>query len=69
VAGPETNTSVEAGVKADLFNRPPAGFFGVFSYTVKDLQLTAVGGAANANILLKRQEGHRPGFELDFKAT
>ena len=68
VAGPETNTSVEAGVKADLFNRRASLAFGVFSYSVKDLQLTAVGGAANANILLSARKATGRGFELDFKA-
>jgi iron complex outermembrane receptor protein len=68
VAGPETNTSVEAGVKADLFNRRASLAFDVFSYSVKDLQLTAVGGAANANILLSARKATGRGFELDFKA-
>lgn len=68
VAGPETNTSVEAGIKADLFNRRASLAFDVFSYTVKDLQLTAVGGAANANILLSAKKATGRGFELDFKA-
>lgn len=67
VAGPETNTSVEAGVKADLFNRRASLAFSAFSYTVKDLQLTAVGGAANANILLSAEKATGRGFELDFK--
>ena len=68
VAGPETNTSVEAGVKADLFNRRARAAFSVFSYTVKDLQLTAVGGASNANILLSAKKASGQGFELDFQA-
>ena len=67
VAGPETNTSVEAGFKADLFNRRASLAFDVFSYTVKDLQLTAVGGTANANILLSAKKATGQGFELDFK--
>ena len=68
VAGPETNTSVEAGIKADLFNRRANLAFSVFSYTVKDLQLTAVGGAGNANILLSAKKAAGRGFELDFKS-
>ena len=68
VAGPETNTSYEAGVKADLFNRKARAAFSVFSYTVKDLQLTAVGGAANANILLSAKKATGQGFELDLQA-
>jgi len=68
VAGPESNTSYELGVKADLFNRRARLAFDVFSYTVKDLQLTAVGGAANANILLSAKKATGQGFELDFQA-
>ncbi len=67
-AGPEDNTSIEAGVKADLFDRRARLNFNVFSYTVKDLQLTAVGGAANANILLNAKKATGQGFELDLQA-
>jgi iron complex outermembrane receptor protein len=65
VAGPETNTSFEAGVKADLDGGRTRVNFGVFHYTVKDLQLTAVGGAGNANILLNAKKAVGQGFELD----
>ena len=68
VAAPESNTSIEAGVKADLLNRRARLAFSVFSYTVKDLQLTAVGGAANANILVSAKKAQGQGFELDFQA-
>ncbi len=68
VAKPENNTSVEAGVKADLFNRRARLAFSVFSYTVKDLQLTAVGGTNNANILLSAKKATGRGFELDFQS-
>jgi iron complex outermembrane receptor protein len=68
VAGPENNTSVEAGVKADLFNKRARLSFSAFSYTIKDLQLTAVGGAANANILLNAKKASGQGFELDLTA-
>ena len=68
VAKPETNTSVEAGIKADLFDRRARLNFGVFSYTVKDLQLTAVGGSNNANILLNAKKAAGQGFELDLQA-
>ena len=68
VAGPETNLSVEAGVKADLFDRRARLSFSVFHYTVRDLQLTAVGGAANANILLNAKQATGQGFELDLSA-
>ena len=68
VAKAETNDSIEAGVKADLFNKRARLAFNVFSYTVKDLQLTAVGGAANANILLNAKKASGQGFELDFQS-
>ncbi|MGA0612406.1 TonB-dependent receptor [Caldimonas sp. KR1-144] len=68
VAGPETNTSVEAGIKTDLFDRRARLSAGVFHYTVKDQQLTAVGGAANSNILLNADKTVGQGFELDFQA-
>ena len=68
VAGPENNTSFEAGVKADLLDRRARLSFSAFHYTVKDLQLTAVGGAANANILLNADKAVGKGFELDLQA-
>jgi iron complex outermembrane receptor protein len=68
VANPETNTSYEAGIKADLFDRKARMSFGVFKYEIKDQQLTAVGGAANANILLNAKKTGGQGFELDLQA-
>jgi iron complex outermembrane receptor protein len=68
VADAERNTSLEAGVKADLFDRRARVNFGVFTYRVKDLQLTAVGGAGNANILLNADKATGRGFEMDLQA-
>jgi iron complex outermembrane receptor protein len=68
VATPEVNTSLEVGVKADLFDKRARLSFGVFSYEVKDLQLTAVGGSANANVLLNAKKATGQGFELDLQA-
>ncbi|GAB2510834.1 TonB-dependent receptor [Pseudoxanthomonas sangjuensis] len=68
VAGPETSTMFEAGVKADLWDKRGRIAFGVFRYEVEDQQLTAVGGAANANILLNADKTIGQGFELDFQA-
>jgi iron complex outermembrane recepter protein len=68
VAKAETNDSLEAGIKADLFDKRARVAFNVFAYTVKDLQLTAVGGAANANILLNAKKASGKGFELDLQA-
>jgi iron complex outermembrane receptor protein len=68
IADAETNRSVEAGIKADLFDRRARLNIGVFSYRVKDLQLTAVGGAANANILLNAKKATGSGIEMDLQA-
>jgi len=68
IAGPENNTSVEAGIKADLLDRRARLNFGVFSYRVKDLQVTAVGGSNNANILVPVKKATGSGFEMDMQA-
>lgn len=68
VAKPETNTSIEAGVKADLFDGRARVNFGIFHYRVKDQQLTAVGGDNNANRLLNAKKTVGQGFELDGQA-
>ncbi len=68
IGNPETNTSVEAGVKADLLGGRARVNFGVFHYRVKDQQLTAVGGANNANRLINAKKTVGQGFELDAQA-
>jgi iron complex outermembrane receptor protein len=68
VAEPETNTSIEVGVKADLLDRRAKLYFNVFRYEVKDQQLTAVGGANNSVRLLNAEETVGQGAELDFQA-
>jgi iron complex outermembrane receptor protein len=68
VAEPETNTSVEVGVKADLWDRRGKLYFNLFRYEVKDQQLTAVGGANNAVRLLNADKTVGQGAELDFEA-
>jgi iron complex outermembrane recepter protein len=68
VAEPETNTSYEVGVKADLWDRRAKLFFNLFHYEVKDQQLTAVGGANNAVRLLNADKTIGQGAELDFQA-
>ncbi len=68
VAEPETSTSFEAGVKADLWDNRGRINAGVFYYEVKDQQLTAVGGAANANILVNAEKTVGQGVEMDFQA-
>ncbi|HEY6123057.1 MAG TPA: TonB-dependent receptor [Steroidobacteraceae bacterium] len=68
VAEPETNTSYELGVKADLMDRRAKLYFNVFHYEVKDQQLTAVGGTNNAVRLLNAAKTVGQGAELDFQA-
>ncbi len=68
VANSEKVTSFEAGVKTDLFNKRARLSANVFSYTVKDQQLTAVGGAANFNRLVNAAKTAGSGAEIDFEA-
>jgi len=68
IATPENNTSYEAGIKSDFLGGRARVAFGVFYYEVKDQQLTAVGGAANSNILLNAKKSTGQGFELDSQA-
>ncbi len=68
VANSEKVLSVEAGVKADLLDRRARVGFNVFHYTVKDPQLTAVGGAANFNQLINADKSVGQGMELDLEA-
>jgi iron complex outermembrane receptor protein len=68
VADPETNTSYELGIKADLLDRVASVYFNVFHYEVKDQQLTAVGGANNAVRLLNANKTVGQGAELDVQA-
>ena len=68
VARSEKVTSYEAGVKADLFDRRARVSASVFSYTIKDQQLTAVGGAANFNQLINAAKTQGQGLEFDLQA-
>jgi iron complex outermembrane receptor protein len=68
VADPETNTSYEVGIKADLLDRLMSIYFNLFHYEVKDQQLTAVGGASNAIRLLNADKTVGQGAELDLQA-
>ena len=68
VAGPETSTAFEAGIKTDFWDKRARLSANVFYYEIKDQQLTAVGGANNSNILLNAEKSTGQGFELDFQA-
>ncbi|MFX8308827.1 TonB-dependent receptor, partial [Acinetobacter baumannii] len=51
-AGPENVNSYEVGFKSELLKRTLRLTGSLFTYTVKELQLTAVGGSNNATRLL-----------------
>jgi iron complex outermembrane receptor protein len=67
VADAETITSVEAGIKADLFNRRARAAFSIYDYEVKNQQLTVVGGNSNVNKLINAAKTKGHGAELDFE--
>ena len=64
VAKSEKVTSYEAGVKADLLNGRARVSASVFRYSIKDQQLTAVGGAANFNQLVNAAKTAGQGLEF-----
>ncbi|OWQ44284.1 TonB-dependent receptor [Roseateles noduli] len=66
-AAPENVTSYEIGVKSDFWDRRARLSASAFNYTVKDLQLTAVGGQNNANRLLNAKKAEGNGVELNLE--
>ena len=68
VADSEKALSVEAGVKADLLDNTARVSATVFSYRVKDLQLTAGSGSVNQNRLVNAEKAVGRGFEIDAQA-
>ena len=68
VAKSEKVTSYEAGIKGDFLDRRARASASVFSFTVKDQQLTAVGGAANFNQLVNAAKSVGSGAEFDLQA-
>ncbi len=68
-ADSETVISYEAGVKSELFNNRLRANVGAFYYTVKDQQLTIVGGLTNTVALFNADEGEGYGIEADFEAA
>ena len=63
----EKVTSYELGVKGDFFDRRARAAVSLFQYTIKDQQLTAVGGGANFNQLVNAAKTKGSGAEFDFK--
>jgi len=68
VARPETNTSIEAGFKADVLDKRASVSVAVFNYEVKNQQLTVIGGASNSNTLINSKSTKGRGFEFDMRA-
>jgi iron complex outermembrane receptor protein len=67
-AGAESVNSYEVGFKSELLKRTLRLSGSLFSYTVKDLQLTAVGGSSNATRLLNAAKATGNGAELNLEA-
>jgi iron complex outermembrane receptor protein len=67
VADAETITSVEAGIKADLFNRRARASLSVYNYDVKNQQLTVVGGTSNVTKLINAAKTAGRGVEAEIE--
>jgi iron complex outermembrane receptor protein len=67
VADAETVTSVEGGIKADLFERRARVNFSLYDFEVKNQQLTVVGGNSNITKLINAKKTKAQGAELDFE--
>lgn len=67
-AGPEQVNSYEVGFKSELLKRTLRLSGSLFTYNVKDLQLTAVGGSSNATRLLNAKKATGNGAELNLEA-
>lgn len=65
VAGSETITSYEAGIKTEFLDRRARVNLSGFTYDLNDAQLTAVGGDVNANRVINADNVRGYGFELD----
>ncbi|HEV2044137.1 MAG TPA: TonB-dependent receptor, partial [Sphingomicrobium sp.] len=67
-ADSESTMSYEAGIKTTLFDRKLRFNLAGYYFKTKDLQLSAVGGAANANLLLNADAVKGYGFEAELEA-
>ena len=64
----EKTMSYETGIKTVLLDRRLRFNLGVYYFRTKDLQLSAVGGATNANLLLNTDAVKGRGFEAELEA-
>ncbi len=67
-ADSESTMSYEAGLKSTLLDRKLRFNLTGYYFKTKDLQLSAVGGAANANLLLNADAVKGYGFEAELEA-
>ena len=67
-ADSESTMSYEAGLKSTLLDRKLRFNLTGYLFKTKDLQLSAVGGAANANLLLNADAVKGYGFEAELEA-
>jgi len=67
-ADSENTMSYEAGIKTVLFDRLLRFNLTGYYFKTKDLQLSAVGGGANANLLLNADAVKGHGFEAELEA-
>lgn len=68
VAKAETITSGEFGIKSDLFDHRATISADVYTYEIKNQQLTAVGGTTNFARLVNAKKTEGRGFEFDGRA-
>jgi len=68
IADSETTMSYEAGIKTVLFDRRLRFNLTGYFFKTKDLQLSAVGGGTNANLLLNADAVKGSGFEAELEA-
>ena len=68
LADSETTMSYEAGIKTVLFDRRLRFNLTGYYFKTKDLQLSAVGGGTNANLLLNADAVKGSGFEAELEA-
>ncbi|MBW8733058.1 MAG: TonB-dependent receptor, partial [Asticcacaulis sp.] len=67
-AKPETVDSLETGIKGAFFDHKVTLDADVFGYTVKNMQLTAVGGTNNSAHLINAKKVDAYGAEIDLTA-
>lgn len=68
VADEETLNSFEIGIKSEFFDKRARLNVALYDYRVNDIQLTAVGGAANFNTLINADHADGRGIEADVEA-